>query len=147
MPESWQDTLNGKAASMAELDLVARELIAGAGFLKVWLFYGEMGSGKTTLIKAVGRQLGVKDGMGSPTFSIVNEYRGNDEVKIFHFDCYRLKGEGEAYDLGMEEYFDSGSFCFVEWPEKILELYPHHYLAVRLTVESPTTRKIEYLKL
>lgn len=147
MPEHWQRTLNGKAASLTDLDSVARELIAGAGFLKVWLFYGEMGSGKTTLIKSIGRQLGVKDGMSSPTFSIVNEYIGNDGHKIFHLDCYRLKGEVEAYDMGMEEYFDSGSFCFVEWPEKVISLYPLHYLEVRLAAESHATRKIEYRKL
>lgn len=147
MPEHWRGTLNGKAASVAELDLIARELIVEAGGLKTWLFYGEMGSGKTTLIKAVCRHLGVKEGMGSPTFSIVNEYVGKDGLKIFHFDCYRLKGEVEAYDMGMEEYFDSGTFCFVEWPEKIKALYPLHYMEICLKEESSTTRKIEYRKL
>ena len=147
MPEPWQGTCGGEAATEADLDGVARELLAGAGLLKVWLFYGEMGSGKTTLIKAIGRQLGVKEGMGSPTFSIVNEYIGNAGTAIFHFDCYRLKHEHEAFDLGMEEYLDSGSYCFVEWPEKVRGLYPPHHLAIRLTTNSPTTRKIEYRKL
>jgi tRNA threonylcarbamoyl adenosine modification protein YjeE len=79
-----------------------------------------MGSGKTTFIKSIGHVLGVKDGMSSPTFSIVNEYETSIGEKLYHFDFYRLKNELEAYDIGTEEYFDSGKYCFVEWPDKVI---------------------------
>src|SRR5690606_3148186 len=113
-----------------------------AGDCRVWLFYGEMGSGKTTLIKALCAQLGVRDGMSSPTFSIVNEYLAADGRKVYHFDYYRIKSEAEAYDIGSEEYFYSGDMCFIEWPEKIPSLIPADRAEVHITVDNQDNRTI-----
>ncbi|MCB0488724.1 MAG: tRNA (adenosine(37)-N6)-threonylcarbamoyltransferase complex ATPase subunit type 1 TsaE [Cyclobacteriaceae bacterium] len=143
MPEQWGRALNGKAISINDLEAVARELIAASGNIKVWLFDGPMGSGKTTLIKAICKELGVREGTSSPTFSIVNEYT-TSHSHIYHFDFYRLEKESEAYDLGVEEYFESGAYCFVEWPEKIPSLFPLNYMKMKVSIDSDSTRKIEY---
>lgn len=135
--------LTRQMASLDDVGTVATELIALAGKVNVWLFYGEMGSGKTTLINAIVKALGFNDAVSSPTFSIVNEYRGqNDDDKIFHFDFYRIKSETEAYDIGIEEYFYSGHFCFVEWPEKIPNLIPITHAKITLEIEDNTHRTI-----
>lgn len=136
--------LGGKPASIADLKTVADELLSAARTTKVWYFDGEMGSGKTTLIKVICEQLGVTESTSSPTFSIINEYQSDREDTIYHFDFYRLKKETEAYDMGVEEYFESGCYCFVEWPERIPTLYPMHFLKVRILEETSTTRIIEY---
>ncbi|HMV08689.1 MAG TPA: tRNA (adenosine(37)-N6)-threonylcarbamoyltransferase complex ATPase subunit type 1 TsaE [Cyclobacteriaceae bacterium] len=115
-----------------DLQHVAEQLIREAGPLRVIVFQGEMGSGKTTFIKAICHALGVNDGMSSPTFSIVNEYEGTSGQTIYHFDFYRLKNELEAYDIGTEEYLDSGSYCLIEWPEKIAGLLPQKYFEVSI---------------
>jgi tRNA threonylcarbamoyladenosine biosynthesis protein TsaE len=107
----------------------------------VWLFYGEMGAGKTTLIKEVCRALGVEDAMSSPSFSIVNEYAAGEE-KVFHFDFYRIRSEAEAFDIGAEEYFYSGYPCLVEWPEKIPGLIPMQFASVTLSIDNETQRTI-----
>lgn len=127
-----------------ELDVVAADLLTASKGAKIWLFNGEMGAGKTTLIKAICRNLGVHSVMTSPTFSIVNQYEGNDV--IYHFDCYRLKNEEEAYDIGVEEYLDSGKLCLIEWPEKIASLLPHERFEINLEIASPTERRIHYQK-
>lgn len=124
------------------LEQVAKQYIEKAGNNKVWLFYGEMGSGKTTFIKTVCNLLGVVDTMSSPTFSIVNEYLTISHTKIFHFDFYRIKNEAEAYDIGTEEYFYSGSYCFVEWPEKIPTLIPAEHAEICITLNDPTHRTL-----
>jgi tRNA threonylcarbamoyladenosine biosynthesis protein TsaE len=95
---------------------------------KVWTFKGEMGAGKTTLIKALGKILGVEDAIQSPTYSLVNEYNSSQVGKIYHFDLYRLKSEIEALDFGIEEYLDSGYYCWIEWAEQIPNLLPLSYL-------------------
>lgn len=115
-----------------DLEELAEKLIRQAGANRLILFNGEMGSGKTTFIKAIGYALGVKDGMSSPTFSIVNEYERESGEKIYHFDFYRLKNEMEAYDIGTEEYLDSGSYCLIEWPDKIPSLLPDTYMEVSI---------------
>ena len=125
-----------------DLSSVAREMLKFAGDCKVWLFSGEMGAGKTTLIKEVCKELGVVDHMSSPTFSIVNEYLAKDSGKVFHFDFFRLKNEGEAYDIGTEDYFYSGYHCFVEWPEKIKSLIPDQHVDVHLRAETDIFRTI-----
>jgi tRNA threonylcarbamoyladenosine biosynthesis protein TsaE len=102
-----------KHVALPDLDRIAREMLAVTTLHKVIIFNGEMGAGKTTFIKAIGRALGVTDTMSSPTFSIVNEYQTATRDRIFHFDFYRIKNEAEAYDIGTEEYFDSGHYCFV----------------------------------
>lgn len=108
----------------------------------MWLFLGEMGAGKTTLIQNICRVLGVVDTATSPTFSIVNEYRDKNDESIYHFDFYRIKDETEAMDIGVEEYFDSGKLCLVEWPEKIPSLIPNQYLSITISLETQTSRKI-----
>lgn len=144
MPEKWVRALNGKAASIEDLQDVADELVKAAGDVRVWLFDGEMGAGKTTLIKAVCTQMGVLSGTSSPTFSIINEYQNGAGDSIFHFDFYRLQKETEAYDMGVEEYFDSGAYCFVEWPERVSTLYPPYPFKVKISEGDPHTRIIEY---
>ncbi|MEO0331993.1 MAG: tRNA (adenosine(37)-N6)-threonylcarbamoyltransferase complex ATPase subunit type 1 TsaE [Bacteroidota bacterium] len=108
----------------------------------IWLFRGDLGAGKTTLIKELGRQWKVLDSMSSPTFSIVNEYETEDGKLIYHFDFYRLNDELEALDIGVEEYFYSGNYCLVEWPEKIPNLLPDRYLQVSLEVQPDQSRTI-----
>jgi tRNA threonylcarbamoyladenosine biosynthesis protein TsaE len=130
--------------SVEDLDPVAKKLLAESKNTAVWLFYGEMGAGKTTLIKAICKVLGVTSVMTSPTFSIVNEYDGNE--KIYHFDFYRLKNEEEAYDIGIEEYLDSGHLCLIEWPERIPSLLPPSRFEIKLEIESPTQRRLYYQK-
>jgi len=114
-----------KQAKLSELTEVAKWIIANLKN-RVVLFQGEMGSGKTTLIKEVCRQLGVSEEVSSPTFSLVNEYQGK-MGPVYHFDFYRLEAEEEALDFGVEEYLDSGHWCLLEWPEKISNLLPEEY--------------------
>jgi tRNA threonylcarbamoyladenosine biosynthesis protein TsaE len=127
---------------IADLQEVAKHLLEDAGTCRVWLFYGEMGAGKTTLIKALCHNLNVIDSMSSPTFSIVNEYGTSQQEPVFHFDFFRIKHEAEAYDIGTEEYFDSGHYCFIEWPEKIPTLIPDLHVKIRITSETETLRTI-----
>lgn len=126
-----------------ELDMMVKKVLAEFPDVRVYALYGQMGAGKTTIIKAFCRQLGVKDGMSSPTFSLVNEYQNDKEEKIYHFDFYRIEDEREALDIGTEEYFYSGAYCFVEWPENIIHLLPEKHLEIRITTESSEYRTIE----
>ena len=128
--------------SQNDLQEVADRMVKVAGETKVWLFRGEMGSGKTTFIKVISAALGVTDHMSSPTFSIVNEYLAKDNHKVYHFDFYRIKNEAEAYDIGTEEYFYSGNYCFIEWPEKIPSLIPANRVEVSITPENQTYRTL-----
>ncbi len=125
-----------------DLHLVAKAVLEKAGDCRVWLLYGEMGSGKTTFVKTLCTQFGVTDVASSPTFSIVNEYETDNHDKIYHFDFYRIKNEAEAYDIGTEEYFYSGHLCLVEWPEKIPSLIPPEYVEVTIKVEDLNQRTI-----
>ena len=112
----------------------ARQFVAATGENSVFAFYGKMGAGKTTFIKAVCEELGVEDVITSPTFAIVNEYRSDTTGElIYHFDFYRIKKIEEVYDMGYEDYFYSGALCFIEWPELIEELLPEE--AVKVTIE------------
>jgi tRNA threonylcarbamoyladenosine biosynthesis protein TsaE len=128
--------------TLRDLPMIAKEIALQLVNVPVWVFHGDLGSGKTTLIKAVGKALGVQNTMSSPTFSIVNEYEGTKHGKIFHFDFYRIKSEEEAFDIGVEEYFDSGHPCFIEWPEKIPSLLPDLRGEVTITIENETQRTI-----
>lgn len=103
---------------------VAARLLALAGSNRIWLLSGELGSGKTTLIKHICGHLGVKDPVQSPTFSLVNEYLDRNGSSVFHFDLYRLKTVREVYETGIDEYLDSGSYCFIEWPEIAQPIWP-----------------------
>ena len=102
---------------------------------KVWLFYGEMGAGKTTFIKEICNQLNVLDTISSPTFSIVNEYLTEEEDTIYHFEFYRIEDQQEAIGIGVDEYFYSGDLCFVEWPQRIPSLIPDEYLEINIILE------------
>lgn len=111
----------------------ARQFVSSMGEVSVFAFYGSMGAGKTTFIKAVCEELGVKDVITSPTFAIVNEYRAEETGElIYHFDFYRIKKLEEVYDMGYEDYFYSGALCFIEWPELIEELLPADAVRVRI---------------
>ncbi len=129
--------------SLADLPQAAKELLNFAGEQKIFLFYGHMGAGKTTFIKAICAQLGVTDEVTSPTFAIINEYDGHNGL-IFHFDLYRLKDQTEALDMGYEEYFYSGDHCLIEWPEKIPDLLPLHYIKVSIEANGADSRKITF---
>ena len=124
-----------------ELDAAALQIISFAGSEKIFLFYGDMGVGKTTLIKSLCKHLGTNDNVASPTFSIVNEYKTPDG-SIYHFDFYRLKTQTEALDMGFEEYLYSGNYCFIEWPEKIPDLLPLHYISIKITIGANDTRLV-----
>jgi tRNA threonylcarbamoyladenosine biosynthesis protein TsaE len=108
-------------------------------------FEGEMGAGKTTLIRALGEVLGVADDVSSPTFALVNEYRDGRGQPVYHFDFYRVDSEEEAARLGAAEYFDSGYLCLVEWPARVTGLLPPAYLQVALTVTGPETRELSII--
>ena len=131
-----------RSVTLSELKEVARDIVSRLEEFNIWLFHGEMGAGKTTLIKEICREAGVAEAMSSPTFSIVNEYEARNSKKIFHFDFYRIKQEIEAVDIGTEEYFYSGYPCFVEWPEKIPSLMPDRFAEVSIEVETYTQRTI-----
>jgi tRNA threonylcarbamoyladenosine biosynthesis protein TsaE len=118
--------------SLEEIDAIANQIIT-ANPNKVLLFNGEMGVGKTTLIKYLAKNLGVNEVTSSPTFSLVNEYQISENQYIYHFDVYRLKNEMEAMDMGIDEYLYSGNWCFIEWSEKIPNLIPPQYST--LTIE------------
>ncbi|MBR1785136.1 MAG: tRNA (adenosine(37)-N6)-threonylcarbamoyltransferase complex ATPase subunit type 1 TsaE [Bacteroidales bacterium] len=111
---------------------VARNLLHTFADERFFAFFGKMGVGKTTLIKEMCAALGVEDTVCSPTFAIVNEYSGHDGAPVYHFDFYRMKTMAEAYDIGYEEYFYSGCYCFTEWTEKIEPLLPARHVRVEL---------------
>lgn len=119
--------------SLEEYPVAARKFIWLMQKNHIFAFYGEMGSGKTTFIKSVCEELGVKDAINSPTFAIVNEYEDAEERTIYHFDFYRIKNLSEVYNMGYEEYFYNNAICFIEWPELIEELLPEE--TIKVTIE------------
>lgn len=131
-----------KVGSEQELPQVAQQILTAFGNRKVILFYGEMGVGKTTLIKQLCKQLGVEESTTSPTFSIVNEYLANTDQSIYHFDFYRIEEEAEVFDLGYEDYFYSDNYCFIEWPEKIPNLLPENTIALKIELGENNERLI-----
>ena len=126
-----------------DLSSIAKQVIDQAN-TKTLLFYGDMGVGKTTLIKEIATLLGVNDITSSPTFSLVNEYQGPND-KIFHFDFYRIEDEEEVLDIGIEDYFYDNAWCLIEWPEKIPNLIPESITEIRLEKLDPVTRTIEII--
>ena len=120
----------------------ARQFISHIGDSRVFAFYGSMGAGKTTFIKAVCEELGVTDVVTSPTFAIVNEYTAADGGSIFHFDFYRIKKLEEVYDMGYEDYFYSDALCFIEWPELIDEVLPDDAVKVTIKENADGTRTV-----
>lgn len=133
------------ANNLSALPHVADSLLKFAGDEKIFLFEGEMAAGKTTFIKVLCNALGVTERVSSPTYSLVNEYHGQNE-NIFHFDFYRIKVLDEAFDLGFEEYLDSGAICLIEWPEKIETLLPSNYVKVKVEVARNEKRLFTFSK-
>lgn len=119
-----------------ELEPVAWQILGDFNSRRVFTFSGNLGSGKTTFIKYLCRVLGVKEQVSSPTFALVNEYAGGNNLKVYHFDIYRIKNLQEAYDMGYEEYFYSGNYCFIEWPEIIEDLIPEDAVKVKIEVKN-----------
>lgn len=133
--------MNQIISAIEELPATAGKLLSFANEERVFLFYGEMGAGKTTFIKALCNQLGVADTVSSPTFSIVNEYESS-QGSVYHFDFYRLKDQSEAFDLGYEDYLYSGQYCLIEWPEKIPDLIPPRVVKVKLELTDDGKRRL-----
>jgi tRNA threonylcarbamoyladenosine biosynthesis protein TsaE len=129
-------------SSPENLTETARKIISFSENTAVWLFEGPMGAGKTTLIKAICEVYKVKDNVSSPTFSLVNEYRNAKGEIFYHFDFYRIKTEEEASDIGVDEYFYSDEYCFVEWPSMIPSLLPDEYIYINIEIVSEKERKI-----
>ena len=123
-----------KIENTQNLTIAAQKFVDEMGENRVFAFYGKMGAGKTTFIKAICEALGVEDVVTSPTFAIVNEYADAKGEPVYHFDFYRIKNLREAYDIGCEEYFYSGYPCFIEWPELVEELLPEDTVSVRIEV-------------
>ncbi|HNT49644.1 MAG TPA: tRNA (adenosine(37)-N6)-threonylcarbamoyltransferase complex ATPase subunit type 1 TsaE [Cyclobacteriaceae bacterium] len=141
MPDDWKKC--SKPVTLSSLPETADELLKAGAAFTVWTLQGEMGSGKTTLVKSIVKQLGLTDLVTSPTFSIVNEY-GRAENQVYHFDFYRLKRDTEALDLGFEEYLASGHLCLIEWAEKVITFLPSQRFEVRIDTVNENTREIYF---
>lgn len=129
-------------SKISDLNGVASSIIGwGKGF-NIWLFDGEMGSGKTTLIREICNIIGVNDNVTSPSFGLVNEYQSFSGPSIYHFDFFRIKNEEEAERIGLNEYFYSENLCMIEWPEKINSLLPHRYLRISMKIIQDQQREI-----
>ena len=128
--------------SLDQIQETAKQIIAQKP-KKIILFNGEMGAGKTTLIKQLCKSLGVKDATSSPTFSLVNEYQTSDNQNVYHFDFYRINNESEALDMGVDDYLYSGNWCFIEWSEKISSLIPEEHSIVTIDLLADGRRKLE----
>jgi tRNA threonylcarbamoyladenosine biosynthesis protein TsaE len=135
-----------KIESLDNIRAAAHEFIQNMGDAHVFAFYGKMGAGKTTFVKAICEELGVKDVITSPTFAIINEYTSSTQggTPIFHFDFYRIKKLEEVYDMGYEDYFYCGALCFIEWPELIEELLPDDAVRVSITEQSDGSRLVTF---
>ena len=127
---------------LQDIQRAARQFVEAMGERKVFAFYGPMGVGKTTFIKAVCEQLQVDDAITSPTFAIVNEYQTRQGMPVFHFDFYRIRKIEEVYDMGFEDYFYSGALCFIEWPELCEEVLPDDTVKVSINEEPDGSRTI-----
>ncbi len=129
--------------SLENIADAAKKFLAEAGDRRVFAFHGGMGAGKTTFIKALCSELGVTEVVASPTFAIVNEYMAQNGEPVYHFDLYRVKTMDEACDFGCEDYFYSGSYCFIEWPELVEPLLPDDTADVCITVDDEGHRAVE----
>ena len=125
-----------------KLSDIADKLLVYANNRRIFLLEGAMGSGKTTLVKALCHALGVVNTVNSPTFALINEYITTNDEHIYHFDCYRIHNIREAIMLDFESYFDSGHYCFIEWPSKIESILPMHYLIIRLKATTSMSRNL-----
>lgn len=130
--------------NIGELGSAAKNFIGQISDYNIIAFYGEMGAGKTTFIKAICNELGVIDGVNSPTFTLINEYKTAEGIPLFHFDFYRIEKPVEAFDIGIEEFFESGYLCLIEWPEKIEQILPPETLKVKISVQPDDSRLISF---
>ena len=130
--------------SLAHINEAAKQFVAARGDNTIFAFYGHMGAGKTTFIKAICEELGVQDVITSPTFAIVNEYTDGQGEPIYHFDFYRIKKQEEVYDIGFEDYVESGSVCLMEWPELIEDILPSDTVKVSITEQPDGSRLVEF---
>ena len=128
-----------KTLSLNQLHSFAKEILLFSKNIKVFVFNGDLGTGKTTFIKQICKELGVKDQTSSPTYSIVNEYIVGDE-KVYHIDLYRLNSLEEAFEIGIEEYLDSGNYCFIEWANIIEEILPDEHIIVDIEITDKNNR-------
>ena len=133
-----------KIKDLEHIREAARQFIDAMGDQQVYAFYGHVGAGKTTFIKAICEELGVEDVVTSPTFAIVNEYTAADGTSIYHFDFYRIKKLEEVYDMGYEDYFYGDGLCFIEWPEMMEELLPDGATKVQITENPDGTRTVNF---
>ena len=136
-----------KIQDIAHIHEAAHEFIQHIDQHTVFAFYGKMGAGKTTFVKAICEELGVNDIITSPTFAIVNEYQTKNDSPIYHFDFYRIKKIEEVYDMGYEDYFYSGALCFIEWPELIDELLPDDAVRVSITEDADGSRTVSWYRI
>ena len=136
--------MNIKIQDIDHIREAAREFIKHIGQRRVFAFYGKMGAGKTTFVKAVCEELGVEDVITSPTFAIINEYSQPDGTPLYHFDFYRIKKLEEVYDMGYEDYFYSGSLCFIEWPELIEDVLPDDAVHVSIEEQTDGSRQVVF---
>ena len=139
MEKSW------RATNERDLPQIAKELLQQFPEQRKIAFYGQMGAGKTTFIKALCEALKVSDVVSSPTFSIVNEYLSEQNERLYHFDFYRIKDEQEAFDMGYEDYFYSDAYCMVEWPERVANLMPDDFAQLSITVDEDGSREIKLM--
>ena len=139
------DKVKLRCPDLASLNSIALQALLYAEDRRIWLIEGDMGAGKTTFVKAVCQQLSVLDTVASPTFSIINEYHSG-HGPLYHFDFYRIEDVEEAIQIGCDEYFFSGQFCFIEWPEKVKPILPDEGMRVTITVESDQVREFQFEK-
>ena len=132
-----------ESQSLVQLNDVAEQIVSYAEEDKIWLFLGDMGAGKTTSIKEICKVLGVVDEVTSPTFSIVNEYQTKENKSVYHFDFYRIDDVEEALNIGIEEYFDSGNICLIEWPQNVEAILPEQFLRIDISQHSDSTRSFK----
>ncbi|WP_009033598.1 tRNA (adenosine(37)-N6)-threonylcarbamoyltransferase complex ATPase subunit type 1 TsaE [Indibacter alkaliphilus] len=133
--------------SIENIDLAAKFIIDHCSESNIWVFKGEMGAGKTTLIKAIAKGFGIEDMVSSPTFAIVNEYRNPEQKTFYHFDFYRIDDPEEVLEIGIEEYFYSGNYCWIEWAERIPEYIPEDFMLIEVEVEDDGSRIISLDKI
>jgi tRNA threonylcarbamoyladenosine biosynthesis protein TsaE len=130
------------SALPSEMLQIAQSIHAAFPAQKVFILNGDLGSGKTTFVKAFAKAIGIEEEISSPTFSIVHEYGEEGKAKIYHFDLYRLKNEQELYQIGFEEYLERGAYVFIEWPELAKNFLPDNYVSLSFTSENENTRRI-----
>lgn len=128
--------------SLEEIQDIAKKIVGFCQEEKIWVFKGDLGAGKTTLIKSIAKEVGIEDRVSSPTFSLVNEYWNDNEEVFYHFDFYRVEDPSEVLEIGVEEYFYSSNYCWIEWAEKIPGFLPLDFMLIEIEILENGNRKI-----